>query len=145
MTRPTIDEYYMTIALAAASRASCPKRKVGAVIVDYNKRVLSIGYNGPPRDLPSCFDVPCGGETPDHPCVAAHAEINAITSCRDLQSAETIYISCSPCVSCTQAVMSTSIKRIVFGEWHKSWPLSKSIWTGEVTFMEGYDEAGYTY
>lgn len=134
--RPNIHKYYIQIALLAATRASCPKRQVGAVITDENNRVLSIGYNGPPRKLPSCLEVPCGGETKNHPCIAAHAEISAIASCRDLQSARNIYVSCSPCISCTQALMSTKIENLYFAEFHKTWELSKTIWTGKWHYIE---------
>lgn len=138
--RPNIDEYYMMLAMTGATRAGCPKRNVCAIITNKRNRVLSIGYNSPPRNLPTCHDVPCGGETPEHPCIAAHAEISAITSCADLDAAHNIYISCSPCLECTKAVMNTNIQRIIFGEYHKTWPHAKSIWTGETTYMEQFDE-----
>jgi deoxycytidylate deaminase len=120
----------MEIALFAATRAGCPKRKVGAVITDKNNRVLSIGYNSPPRKLPTCFEIPCGGETETGICIAAHAEISALTACRSIQDAYNIYISCSPCPECTKAIMSTPIQNIYFAEFHKTWNTSKTIWTG---------------
>lgn len=145
MIRPSIDTYYMQMAFLAATRASCPKRKVGCIITDHDNRVLSIGYNGPPRKLPSCLDVPCGGETEEHPCVASHSEISALMACRDIRAAKTIYITCSPCISCVQAIMSTKIERIVFAEVHKTWAKSKSIWTGKYTFMNNFDSSGGIY
>jgi len=131
VARLGIDQYYIQMTLLAAKRAGCPKRNVGAIIVDNKHRVLSIGYNSPPRNLPTCHEVPCGGETEGGTCISAHAEISAICACRDIHAAHTIYISCSPCVACTQAVMSTPIKRLVFAEFHKTWNISKTIWTGE--------------
>jgi len=128
--RPTIKEYYIGLALQAASRAGCPKRKVGAIITNKRNRVLSIGYNSPPRDLPTCLEVPCGGELPEYDCIAAHAEIAAITNCAKLDDAHNIYISCSPCISCTQAIMATQIQNLYFAEYHKTWERSKRIWTG---------------
>lgn len=140
MSRIDIDTYYMQIAFTAMSRAGCPSRKVGAIIVDKNNRILASGYNSPPRDLPTCLDVYCGKGVNDAPCIAAHAEISAITSCRDLQNAETIYITCSPCIDCTKAIMTTNIKRIVFAEYHKTWPKSRSIWTDQWTYMKDFAE-----
>ena len=48
MERPSWDEYFMRMAVMAATRSNCVRRKVGAVIVK-EKRIMSTGYNGPPR------------------------------------------------------------------------------------------------
>lgn len=130
MNRPNINQYYINIAFAAASRAGCPKRNVGAVITDKNNRVLSIGYNSPPRNLPTCHEVYCGADIDGNPCIAAHAEIAALTACRSIQEAHNIYVTCSPCVACTQAIMTTPIQHLYFAEVHKTWPQSRKIWTG---------------
>lgn len=118
------------MAKTAATRAGCPKRKVGAVITDINNRVLGVGYNSPPRKLPTCHEIYCGAGIDGAPCIAAHAEIAALTSCRSIQEAYNIYITCSPCVDCTKAIMTTPIQNIYFAEYHKTWPISKTIWTG---------------
>ena len=139
MSRPSIDEYYIEMTLLAAQRAGCPKRKVGVVITDANNRVLSTGYNSPPRDLPACTEVYCGAGVGDAICISPHAEQAAIAACRDIQSARTIYISCSPCTECAKLIMATQIERIVFAEFHKTWHQAKRIWTGKTTYMEAYD------
>ncbi|MBA7640071.1 hypothetical protein ES703_47735 [subsurface metagenome] len=51
MGRPSWDEYFMRITELVASRATCLRRKVGAVLVR-NKRILTTGYNGPPEHPP---------------------------------------------------------------------------------------------
>jgi len=137
--RPNIHQYYIDMAFIAASRAGCPKRKVGAIITDKNNRVLSIGYNSPPRNLPTCFEVPCGAGIDDNPCIAAHAEIAALTACRSIQEAHNIYITCSPCVDCTKAVMTTPIQNLYFAEFHKTWSRSKLIWTGHWELTPYYE------
>ena len=61
MTRPSNDEYFMEMAHLVASRSTCLRRKVGAVMVA-DKRVLTTGYNGAPKGLPHCGrcdDMPC--------------------------------------------------------------------------------------
>ena len=140
MTRPDIHHYYISMAFLAASRAGCPKRRVGAIITDVNNRVLSIGYNSPPRKLPTCHEVYCGADVDDYPCIAAHAEIAALTSCRSLQEAHSIYVTCSPCVSCIQAVMTTNIQNLYFAEVHKSWEHTKTIWTGHTQIIPGFEQ-----
>lgn len=75
--RPNWDEYFLGIAEAASKRATCPRRQVGAVLVD-NNRVISLGYNGAGPRQPHCTDVGC--HMVDGHCKRAiHAEINALT------------------------------------------------------------------
>jgi hypothetical protein len=78
--RPSWDHYFMKIATDVATRATCPRKHVGAVIVR-DKRILSTGYNASPRRMPHCTDVGCelkdlGGR---ESCVRTiHAEANAV-------------------------------------------------------------------
>ena len=66
----------MNIARQVATRSTCPRKHVGAVIVR-DRTILSTGYNGSIRGLPHCSDVGCLME--DGHCVATvHAEANAI-------------------------------------------------------------------
>lgn len=138
MNRISLDTYYLIIAHAASFRAGCPSRKVGAVITDTRNRILSTGYNSPPRNLPTCFELYCG-KSDTRPCAAAHAEISAITGCANIQTARTIYLTCSPCVDCVKAIMTTPIERIVFAEEHKTWNLASTFWYGEVTHMRDFN------
>jgi dCMP deaminase len=137
--RPSIDDYYMGMAFLAAERAGCPSRKVGAIVTDNKNRVLGIGYNSPPGNLPTCHEVYCGKGIDGGECLSSHGEMSAITSCRDLQSAKTIYITCSPCLYCTKLIMTTPIERIVFAEYHDSWAQTKRLWNRKVTYMESWD------
>ncbi len=56
--RPEWDLYFMMIAGVAASRSTCLRRRVGAVIVRDN-HIISTGYNGAPKGLPHCGEVGC--------------------------------------------------------------------------------------
>lgn len=56
--RPSVDEYFMGIALAVRSRANCRGRSVGAVVV-VNDRIVSTGYNGTPEGMENCLDGGC--------------------------------------------------------------------------------------
>ena len=74
--RASWDEYFMSIAQVVATRSTCPRKYVGAVIVR-NRTILSTGYNGSIRGMPHCSDV--GHMMEDGHCVATiHAEANAI-------------------------------------------------------------------
>lgn len=109
MSRPSKEHYLMSLALLAAQRASCPRRKVGCVLVNGDYHVVSTGYNGPPRGMVNCTDVPCGGQ--HHAsgqglksCVAIHAEINAFEQAGNrLNTVVEMYLTCGPCCPlCTE-------------------------------------------
>lgn len=117
MTRLSSDEYYLQMLELVAARSTCPRRQVGAIIVDNAKHVLATGYNGPPRGRQHCIEVPCAGRDDERGnsdrCEAVHSEINAIMQCHDLDRAGTIYVSCTPCFSCAKAICNTNIQRVV--------------------------------
>lgn len=56
--RPNWDQYFMQLASLAARRSNCMKRRVGCVLVR-EKRVISTGYNGTPRNLRNCNEGGC--------------------------------------------------------------------------------------
>ena len=60
--RPSWDQYFMQLASLAAQRSNCMKRRVGCVLVR-EKRVISTGYNGTPRNLKNCNEGGCASET----------------------------------------------------------------------------------
>lgn len=103
MSRPSKEHYLMSLALLAAQRASCPRRKVGCVLVNGDHHVVSTGYNGPPKGMINCTDVPCGGQHHAsgqglNACVAVHAEINAFEQAGNrLNTVVEMYLTCGPC------------------------------------------------
>lgn len=58
-TRPDWDTYFLSIARAVAARADCTRRRIGAVVVDEDHRILATGYNGSPPGGPSCLKGEC--------------------------------------------------------------------------------------
>lgn len=118
--RATWDEYFMEIAKEVSSRATCPRKHVGAVIVR-DRTIISTGYNSAIRGAPHCEDVGCMME--DNHCVrVVHAEANAI-----IQAAKngvnidkaTIYTLASPCWPCFKLIANAGILRIVFKEFYR--------------------------
>lgn len=120
------DEYFMRFAGLAATRTTCLRRSVGAVIVK-NKHILATGYNGAPKKVPHCKDLGgCLREKLNVPsgerhelCRALHAEQNAIIQCamsgQNIEGA-TIYITHQPCIICSKMIINAGIKRIVVRE-----------------------------
>lgn len=120
MQRVSWDHYFMNIARVVASRSTCDRKQVGAVIVR-DKTILSTGYNGSIRGLPHCDEV--GHMMENGHCVATiHAEANAI-----LQAAKngvriegaTIYTTASPCWPCFKLIANAGLVRVVFGEFYR--------------------------
>ena len=119
-SRADWDNYFMEIAEVVASRATCDRKHVGAVIVR-DKTILSTGYNGSIRGLPHCREA--GHMMEDGHCVRTiHAEANAI-----IQAAKngvaidgaTIYTTSSPCWPCFKIITNAGIRRIVYGEFYR--------------------------
>ena len=81
------DETLMNLSIMASKRTACKFHETGAVFVDKNKRIISIGYNGPTSGDYHCIDVGCAkvdGEPETgklRRCRGAHAEINGIINC----------------------------------------------------------------
>ena len=126
MPRPTWDEYFMEMADLAATRSTCLRRNVGAVIVK-DRRAIATGYNGAPQGVKHCDEiggclrqqlkVPSGQR--HEICRALHAEQNAIIQAAAMGHAiedSTIYITHKPCVICAKMIINAGIKRIVIKE-----------------------------
>jgi len=120
MSRLSWDEYFMTIAYQVATRATCDRKHVGAVIVR-DKTVLSTGYNGSIRGLGHCDDE--GHLMEDGHCVrTVHAEANAIAQAARNGvriDAASIYVTASPCWGCFRLIANSGLTQIAFGEFYR--------------------------
>lgn len=118
--RASWDEYFMNIAREVATRSTCDRKHVGAVIVR-DKTILSTGYNGSVRGLPHCDEDDHMME--DGHCVRTiHAETNAIIQAAKNGTAidgATIYVTASPCWPCFKTIANAGIRRIVFREFYR--------------------------
>jgi dCMP deaminase len=113
-------EYFMNIAKQAATRSTCARKNVGAVIVR-DKTILSTGYNGSIRGMPHCDEA--GHDMENDHCVATiHAEANAIIQAAKngvrIEDGE-LYTTASPCWSCFKLIANSGIRRIYFGEFYR--------------------------
>ena len=111
------DEYFMGIALLSARRSKDPSTQVGACIVNENKRIVGVGYNGFPArcgddELPWDRD----GDFLDtkYPYVC-HAELNAVLNSisTDLRGS-TIYVALFPCNECAKVIIQSGIGEVVY-------------------------------
>ncbi|MCF7953413.1 MAG: dCMP deaminase family protein [Spirochaetales bacterium] len=111
------DEYFMGVALLSAKRSKDPSTQVGACIVNEDKKIVGVGYNGFPMGCSDdVFPWEREGAFLDtkYPFVS-HAELNAILNSisRDLKNC-TIYVALFPCNECAKAIIQSGIRRVVF-------------------------------
>jgi len=111
------DEYFMGVALLSAQRSKDPNTQVGACIVNQQKKIVGVGYNGFPTGC-SDEDLPWNREgdflETKYPFIC-HAELNAILNSisRDLKGC-TIYVALFPCNECTKAIIQSGIREVVY-------------------------------
>ncbi len=122
-SRPSWEEYFIEIAHLVASRSTCLRRKVGAILVK-DKRILSTGYNGAPRNLAHCGEVGClrnklkipSGQRQEI-CRGLHAEQNAIIQAALYGTSvkgAILYCTTQPCITCSKMLINAGIKKIIF-------------------------------
>ncbi len=120
MARVDWHTYFMNIARQAATRSTCDRKNVGAVIVR-DKMILSTGYNGSIRGLPHCDEE--GHQMDNGHCVATvHAEANAIIQAAKngvrIDGAE-LYTTASPCWNCFKLIANAGIRSVYYGEFYR--------------------------
>ncbi|MEW6676260.1 MAG: deaminase [Nitrospirota bacterium] len=132
--RPDWDEYFINIAKAVSARATCLRRKYGAVITKDNI-IVSTGYNGAPAGMKDCLEIgKCTRRELQIPhgeryelCHGVHAEANAIIRASlDELRGSTIYISgidnvstechSEPCMMCKRMILNSKIARVVYSD-----------------------------
>lgn len=123
--RPNLDVYFMSLAVAASSRATCSLAKVGAVIVDQDNHVVATGYNGSLPGHVECTHniTPSHGgcqiirEGKDSRCNTIHAEVNALAQARKagqpLDGCR-IYVTYMPCLDCAYHLVQANIKEVIY-------------------------------
>jgi len=123
--RPTWDEYFLQVAVLVSKRATCLRRKVGAVLVK-DKKILATGYNGAPSGLKHCLDIGCIREKLKIPsgqrhelCRGLHAEQNVLlqaalhgTSTKD----SVLYVTNQPCSICAKMLINAGVREIIIAE-----------------------------
>jgi dCMP deaminase len=120
MVRADWNSYFMGIAGQVATRATCDRKHVGAVIVK-DKNILATGYNGSISGMPHCDEM--GHMIENDHCVATiHAEANAILQAAkhgtSIDGAD-IYITTSPCWQCFKLIANAGIRRVFYGEFYR--------------------------
>lgn len=126
--RPSWDVFFLAMARTVATRATCPRLSVGAVIVR-DRAVLSVGYNGAVAGARHCTEDGCD-LVEGHCTRAVHAEANAIAQAAKHGTrveGGTIYTTHSPCWRCSQLIANAGLVRVVYGEGYGAiWPAGRA-------------------
>ena len=102
---------FLDLAEHVASWSKDPSTKVGAVVVDEKKRVVSLGYNGFPRgvlDIDSRYN-----DRDTKHLFVAHAERNALDNAPLMVDGCTLYVSLLPCNECAKSIIQKGIIKVV--------------------------------
>lgn len=110
------DEYFMGVALLSAKRSKDPSTRVGTCIVNDDKKIVAVGYNG----------MPCGCNDDEFPwgkegdileqkyLYVVHAELNAILNSVTQLKNCTLYTALFPCNECCKAIIQSGIKKVIY-------------------------------
>lgn len=152
MQRPSWDQYFMEITHLVATRSSCLRRQVGAVLVK-QKNILATGYNGVPSGITHCSETGCLRERLKVPsgerhelCRGLHAEQNAIIQAArhgiNIDGA-TLYCTTMPCIICSKMLINAGIRKIVYEHGYTDELAQEMITEAaiEVVRFNGTDEA----
>lgn len=110
------DEYFMGLALLSSQRSKDPNTQVGAVIVDDDKKIVSIGYNGAPRKYNE-MNMPWereGNFVETKYAYVCHSELNAILNSPKPVNGCTIYVTLFPCNECAKSIIQSGIKEVIY-------------------------------
>ena len=112
--RPNWNTYFMEIARVVATRATCPRKSVGAVLTDQHNCIISTGYNGAPSKATQCDERGCDLDENGHCSRTLHAECNALLHADSARvSGGRLYIwGYTPCLSCAKMVVTSGIHRV---------------------------------
>ncbi|TEA11297.1 Deoxycytidylate deaminase [Colletotrichum sidae] len=121
--RPSWDAYFMSLATLASLRSNCMKRRVGAVLVGREKRVISTGYNGTPRGLQNCSEGGCARCNSGNSsgvglatCLCIHAEENALLEAgrERIREGAVLYCDTCPCLTCSIKICQVGIEEVIY-------------------------------
>ena len=126
--RPSWDDYFLQIADLVASRATCRRLKVGAILVK-DRKIISTGYCGAPKKMPDCFEAGCLMRD-DHCVRTVHAEINTVAQAafHGVSTKDSIlYANWLPCYNCAKVLINAGVNKIVYREIYRPDPETKKL------------------
>lgn len=128
--RPTWHEYFLAVADVVSIRADCRRRRVGAIVVSPEHRIIGTGYNGVRTGSEGCLQGACPRgllsydqiaefsdySDPKSPgyCISTHAEENAKQQAGLGCHGATMYVTCQPCPACFKAIRNSGLDFLIY-------------------------------
>lgn len=143
----TWNQYFMALAQVSALRSKDPIARVGACIIDSQKKVIGIGYNGFPHGISDDefpWNLDENNPLKDKRTFEIHAEMNAILNCSTTPKECILYTTRFPCNECAKFIIQSNIRKVVFLEDRNDWreePARKMMKTAEIK-VEKYEKTG---
>lgn len=112
------DTYFMGVAILSSKRSKDPSTQVGACLVNQNKKIIGIGYNGFPRgieddEFPWQKD---GSFLETKYAYVVHAEVNAVLNATESLNGASCYVTLFPCNDCAKVLIQSGVKEVVYVE-----------------------------
>lgn len=125
------DRRFMRLAQHVAEWSKDPSTQVGAVVVDHDRRVIGMGYNGFPRGVHDTRERYIDREVKYR--FVVHAEANAILNAAADTRGATMYLTAPPCCDCAKLVIQAGIQKVFYIQ-----PTAelKSRWADELAVSE---------
>ena len=111
-TRLNRDTYFMSLAELTSERGTCPRLRVGCILVS-QKKIIATGYNSSHRGTPHCEDIGCLVEG-KHCQRTLHAEISAVLNLERSYKNIIAYITHSPCTHCYKVLAAAGVTTIYY-------------------------------
>jgi dCMP deaminase len=98
---------FLALARHVAEWSKDPSTKVGCVLVDADRRVIGMGYNGFPRGVDDC---PARyADRPTKYAMVVHAEANAVLNAVAKTAGSTAYVTHHPCAGCAGMLIQAGV------------------------------------
>lgn len=131
------DRRFLDLCNLVGSWSKDPKKQVGAVIVDSNNRIISVGFNGLPKGVVDSKNNLIN-QNRKLPAIV-HAEINAILFAKTDLTGCILYVSLPTCTPCSSVIIQSGISKVIYPKHHNL----KSKWVeSNIQAKENYIEAG---
>lgn len=134
--RPEWDDWFMSLCFVVSQKSLDPHTKHGAIVIDADKTILSIGYNSPPR---GCVDADIPLTRPEKYRFMEHSESNAINNAARTGTSlkgSTFYVTGHPCEECLRKIINVGAKKVIYGPIGSSCIVNES-WDAIHTMLRG--------
>lgn len=106
--------FYLDVLKLVAQRSTCrPDRKAGAILIDKQYRIVSMGYNGTPPGIDHCCDTGCI-KYEGHCIGTLHAEMNALANLKRNEEGLIMLCTLQPCLYCLKMLIAFKIKHVIY-------------------------------